>query len=487
MTAAIALSAMCFFLSIPLASRYARNLYDMVFKMEGTVYRQTSTITGTAGNPAARGTVHRGNQCRTGAEHLELTVSHMPSEILYLKGFSGGEYTGGEWMASDDEILFVNMQETLGWEQWGKMIGSMYRSLYFVMNSNMKESKVQARHNLTIRHCNNQYETVYVPYYSQPDFVWNSLADDENELERYGCQYYEQGDMEVQWDQVSSDFEQPGQWYRQVRDAYKKEIEEAYTKVPREALPRLTAFVEEHPREGLDEISSFILYTLHENAAYTLTPGWTPVEVTPAPDGTSAADYPGFDRQIYQRMISEGRQERSEKDLASNLISNRISYGASLEHDGEREEKDGGQETADLEHDGKRRLILEVVVLYSLCLLPFFLDYRRLRILRHMESENSRRVFSRFMEMLHAAGILLEYDGSEEEFAFKLEEEVMGVSRKEIKRLQELVCRAAYDPGTLTEEEERFVRKVYIGTAAAVYEKLKWNQKWVFRYLRCFV
>lgn len=215
--------------------------------------------------------------------------------------------------------------------------------------------------------------------------------------------------------------------------------------------------------------------------------GWTPVEVTPAPDGSSAAGYPGFDSQIYQRMVSERRQERSEKDLASSLTKNRISDEGSLERAGEREEKDSGQETADLENDGKQRLILEVLVLYSLCLLPLFLDYRRLRILKHMESENSRRVFSRFMEMLHAAGILLEYDGCEEAFAFRLAEEVKGVSKKEIKRLQELVCRAAYGPGALTEEEEQVVRQVYIGTAAVVYGKLKWNQKLVFRYLKCFV
>ena len=40
-----------------------------------------------------------------------------PTERIYLKGFSGGDYVNGEWVAADDEAIFQRMEEnTLHWD-----------------------------------------------------------------------------------------------------------------------------------------------------------------------------------------------------------------------------------------------------------------------------------------------------------------------------------------------------------------------------------
>lgn len=192
--------------------------------------------------------------------------------------------------------------------------------------------------------------------------------------------------MSIDWDNVSEEFEAQRDWYRRLQEAYVEEIQTAYTQVPEDILPRLTKLCRENPQESLEEITAFILYTLHSNASYTLTPGWaplnediveyflfeggrgycehfavtatlmyrlygiparyatgymvkpsafeiqqngtwkavvtdesahawveiflenygwTPVEVTPAADGSSAASYPGFDSSVLGQIMEE--------------------------------------------------------------------------------------------------------------------------------------------------------------------------------------
>lgn len=52
------------------------------------------------------------------------------------------------------------------------------------------------------------------------------------------------------------------EWYRSLQGACLEVVEDAYTRVPEELLPRLAAFAEENPREGLEEVTAFIGYAL---------------------------------------------------------------------------------------------------------------------------------------------------------------------------------------------------------------------------------
>ena len=558
MQAAAIILAGSLLIVFPLVCYYTQELYDLVFEAEGFVYRTVSRLSGRDSEPITGGQIHSGNNYRTGTGHLELNVSGQPTETLYLRGFGGGEYIGGDWIRSSDEVLFTSIEEKLDWQEPEYRISSMYYGMYFVMNSNMQKEE-QTPFSLRIRHLNGEYGNAYVPYYSRRTSGWNHVSGDGTVQDGYIFQYFEQSAMDIKWDNVSADFEHSRDRYMELQDAYMEEIKTAYTQVPVELLPRFKNLVEENPMEGLNEISAFILYTLHSNASYTLTPGWapfnqdiaeyflfdsgqgycehfalaatlmyrmygiparyatgymvspsafelqedgtwqaiatdedahawteifledygwTPVEVTPAADGSTVADYPGFDSMELSRLLSVKNWNMDTPSLAQ--------YEFSLENDAGTVQDLTWKWKFDFAQYEKLLWIAGSVFIYSLFLTPFFLNYRRLRHLKKMEAMNCRRVFYKFMKMLHFAGYFQEYDGSEKEFVSSFTAEIPVISLDEIAQLQNIVCEAAYGFESTAIEKEELVKNIYFRTGSFIYGKLKWNRKLLFRYWHMF-
>ena len=269
---------LAFSVALPVASTFSERLFQSVYDAEGFAARSVSNLTGKASAPITGGKINTGNNYRTGAAHLTLTASRQPTEILYLRGFGGGEYTGGDWVRSSDEALFENIIERNDWREWYATIGNLYYSMYYIMNESMVTEEPPEPISLLIQHSNHEYGNAYVPYYSRRGWSyggWLTGGPGTEAAEGYQYRYYEQKDMEIDWDNVSLDFEGQRDIYRQLQTEYIAEIREAYTHVPTELLPRLTALVEKKPLTDLNEITAFILYTLHSNAAYSLTPGWS--------------------------------------------------------------------------------------------------------------------------------------------------------------------------------------------------------------------
>lgn len=435
------------------------------------------------------------------------------------------------------------------------MIGSMYQNMYFILNSRMQGENAPLPIALAIRHTSERYEDIFVPYCNQRNRNGAGFENFPADLGGYSYLYYEQSDMGIQWDHIPARFEQRKEWYKQLQDAYRKEAEETYTQVPRNLLPRLTNFAAEHPLDDRNEISAFILYTLHSNASYTLTPGWaprnediaeyflfesgrgycehfaltatllyrlygvparyavgymvspsdftlqengtyyaavtdesahawteiyiedygwTPVEVTPADDGSASGNDPGFDPQRFEQIFP-GKMERLNASQAPDSVdsSEKVSDQTAYET---------FHWKPDLPKLEKLWSIFCACLLYALILAPFFLDYNRARRQKKIETMNCRKIFSRLVEMLHFGGYLLPYNGSEEDFALQLAKEIPVVLPEESRQMCEIVNQAAYGAQNPTAEQEAMVRQVYFKTAAFIYEKLKWDRKPLFRY-----
>ena len=249
-------------------------LYELVYDAEGYVTRTFRNVTGLAQEANADGRISRGNNYRTGTVQLILQTDAQPTEMLYLKGFEGGEYTGGSWNRANDEALFERMAERLDWGEWSYMISGMYYSMYYAMNEGVYAEDAVFPRYLGITHAGGSYYNTYTPYYSQRGAGLLFQADGE---EGYAFRYFEQQDMHIGEGRVPESFSVLMGWYREIQDAYEEEAQTVYTRVPEELLPRLTALVEENPVESLEEITAFILYTLQSNTSYTLTPGHAPV------------------------------------------------------------------------------------------------------------------------------------------------------------------------------------------------------------------
>lgn len=203
-----------------------------------------------------------------------------------------------------------------------------------------------------------------------------------------------------------------------------------------------------------------------------------PIEVTPAEDGSTVAEYPGFDSLELNSLLTERNWNMEIPSLPKS--------GVSSETDTETVQDVTFDKIIDFEKYGKVLWILGTVLVYSLFLIPIFLDYRRLRRLKKMETMNCRSVFSRFIQMLHFAGYLTTYDGSEKEFASAFASEIPVISPEEIMQFQMIVCEAAYGRGALSMEKETYVRNIYFRTGDFIYERLGWNRKLRFRYWNAF-
>ena len=577
--------AISFSVVLALVMTFSQQLYDSVYEAEGYVYRSIQNLSGNANAPITGGRISRGNLYRTGTEHLLLTTSRKPTETLYLRGFSGGEYTGGDWSRSSDvEILEKVVRNADGWKSllasgWQPGdFNSFYYQMYIAMNvlSGAAEEIIP----LTIQHSNGEYssENMYWPYYGT--YLSSSFGGNMSEDKFYEYYYFEQKDMQIDWDYdleayfkqmgVTSEFtpadyiwqlEEDRRLYHKLQTDFMQQMRETYTQVPREILPRLTALVEENPLRERDEITAFILYTLHSNATYSMTPGasplnqdivenflferkegfcehfaaaatlmyrlygiparyatgykvspsdfkeqengdfqaavtdesahawveifiedygWTPIEVTPASDGSTAVSYPGFDKSKLEQIWEEKEWDVSIPSLAAGNISD-------LSEERKEENSDFLLNiNINWEKHRDLGLVLITCLCYSILLLPMFLDYRRLQLQRKMDTWDCRAVFHRLMEALHFAGLLSEYTGSEPDFAGQFAEAVPVISREEAEKLAAIVSQAAFGPEKPDIREDEFVRFIYRCIVRSLYAELTRSKKVIFRFIKAF-
>ena len=550
--------------ALPLGTGAAETLWGAVYDAEGLLIRSAKRLSGTAAQPVTGGEISRGNNYPSGTEHLELSTALRPTETLYLRGFGGGEYLGGDWVRSSDEAVFAQMAELPGAERWldtlsgvsewqslDSVISGTYYSMYYDLNQATPRDDPPVSRSLSVSHTSGIYETRYVPYYSTGFGGWGGT-------DGYGFLFYEQSDMASDWGTLPDEFD--ADWYRWVQDAYWEIIQTAYTQVPEERLPRLAALCEEHPLETLDEITAFILYTLQSRASYTLTPGWfpanediaeaflfdvgrgycqhfavtgtlmyrlygiparyatgyavspedfvqqedgswlasvtdesahawveifledygwTPVEVTPAADGTIPVSYPGFDSALLAQLIESHGTEWSLP--APEEDSSRTEIQAAPEET---------QIIPFLSIDwGKHRdllLILAACSVYTLFLSPLFLEFRRLHRLRKLERAGCRAVFGRLLALLRFAGLPDDLDGAEEDFPQKAAALLPGVGADRLQALQQIVTAAAFGPSEPSLEEEALVWRIYTVAAQEIHRSLNWRKKLLFHFWYAF-
>ena len=283
--AAALILVLIFLASFPLTLFFSEELYTGVYDVEGGLRRALLRSSGRSDEPVTGGKISNGNHYPTGTAQLELMASVRPSEVLYLRGFEGGEYLGGNWTRANDEELFAEIIEKKNWQDWSGTIGIRYSGMYYLMNDYMRGNDPPRSISLNIRHYGGTTGNIYVPYYSQrthryyyekEDDVWYDYGYG-NTREGYVYRYYEQSDMDIDWENVLSNFSLERDWFMEMQEIYMEEIKTAYTKVPVQLLPKLTGLCRENPLTELEEITTFILYTLQNNSSYTLTPGWAPL------------------------------------------------------------------------------------------------------------------------------------------------------------------------------------------------------------------
>lgn len=249
-------------------------LYHSAYQAEYFGHNALMYLTGRADEAVSDGHINRGNRYETGAVQLEIETYELPSEILYLRGFSGDQYTGGEWRQADNTELLEQAAQILGLHERINTVSTMYGGMYYTLNSFLSEDGIKNSRNIRIVHPSGKYISYFEPYGGQ----WTSETTYSMYLySGYTYRYYEQADMKIDWSNVSDAFSSQAAWYGNLQDAYMEVVNRECLDVPRERLPRLTELCETHQLENLNEITAFITSALEAGAVYTQTPGNTPM------------------------------------------------------------------------------------------------------------------------------------------------------------------------------------------------------------------
>lgn len=517
--------------------------YDAVYRAEGHV---TALLRGSGGGSelSSSGSINRGNLYRTGEVRLELTASEMPTEPLYLRGFSGGDYVGNGWEAVDERAMFEKIAEILEWEQWTGMIGGMYYTMYFILNQDGNQAPERELH---IVHSDGDYSSFYMPYYGRSRRFWRG---EEGSQEGYESHYYEKKDMRITWDGETR-LGEAREWYQSLQGACLEVIQDAYTRVPKELLPRLAALAEGNPRDGLEEATAFIAYTLQNMASYTLTPGRPPVNedvveyflfdngqgycqhfaaaatllyrlygiparyasgyvVQPSDfrlrDGAWRAEVTDLSAHAWTEIFLEdygwtpvevtpaadGQLVISYPGLDSALLRSLTEMerqgGAAGIGFGDRageadaEWNEGYSVLFDMERYRDFWLVSGSCLLCLLLFFPMILDYRRLRHRDRLGRTDCRKVYARMLGLLHDAGYFPDLEGWEREFPERAAEAFPEVTAEELRRQQEIVVRDVYGEILPGEEEAQYVRWIYSRVAEAALCRMKGCRRVLFRY-----
>ncbi len=245
----------------------ADRLSELTNAAEGKIFRFIAEKTGRTADPVQGGKVSRFNNYLTDREQLTVQITRYPKEPIYLKGFVGGDYNKGEWDAADDTSILNDIQNKYQ-NNWGILgITNTYSSLFFSMNLNTIDDTIPYPASMSVRYISSEGKNYYVPYYSRVDTIYVYGG--------YRFQYYEKGDMRINWNNVPRMYEPKRDQCLNLRAAYSAEAKEIYTRVPENRLPRLRALCEGKDFESLAEITDFIKNTLDERTEYTQTPGWS--------------------------------------------------------------------------------------------------------------------------------------------------------------------------------------------------------------------
>ncbi len=287
----VALTLLFIVCAVPFVSERASELYRSVYFAEQKV-NEVIDYFNEPKPPQDQQYVSNLNLDPDGDERLEIYVNEVPEENLYFRTFSGGEYRNSDWRTASDYELFRTLRlnsmgtESLGdWQFTQAQVMTDYLDeMYFRVTDILNENVLDQGQTIVVKKSVKETK-IPRPYNS----VLLGSADNRNlwgeyDNETYVYQYYPQNSMARTWhfETGTPNYLTPQEQaivdeldkYKQLQDFYLSEIMTYYSQVPTEQLPKLSQLVRENPLTDLDEITTFIYYTLQSNTEYTRTPNF---------------------------------------------------------------------------------------------------------------------------------------------------------------------------------------------------------------------
>ncbi len=294
------------------------SLFYMAYETDNFIKDTISRLTGDSlGNGFNDGNVSRGNLFQSSSEQLRLTLDRLPNTTLYLKGYTGRDYSDSNWssafnyirypsgsisygeLAADglvnqtinqytDEIPYSFYYLSTGTSD---PVSEMYYMLspdstlnddYFKTVSYGDTTYLQVdpihesegyvlnetAYRLDINPLNRSTsERVFIPYYAKDSQLRATSGRTDNSYTNYFLTENNAG---------ASDNLSGESVFRSYLNRYLNVINTAYTSYPANTFARLLQYCRETPLDRLEDITTYILVTLQNKASYSTTPGNTP-------------------------------------------------------------------------------------------------------------------------------------------------------------------------------------------------------------------
>jgi hypothetical protein len=264
-------TSLAFLAAVPITSRYKEQLYEFVFQAEENVSSLSRSISRRLNLGRNSGYINRGNNYRSDAPVIHLDFDKLPEDAVYLKTFAGDGYDSRQWTASDEMAFYRGVAAVMAdGSMTEEEAAAAAWTAYFMMNRVMSGFDDNI-YELRIKHLRPGEAGAYRPYFAldseKPEGVDESYSVSEmGRLTLAGTLPPEPSDEELS----ALDL------YRRINTVSLDTAKQMYTSVTA-PLPRLRELVADNPLQTVEEITAFIIYTLHSTCKYTTTPGHAPM------------------------------------------------------------------------------------------------------------------------------------------------------------------------------------------------------------------
>ncbi len=500
-----------FAVSQNIADKNEEKLYDIADDAESLIIDNANYYIFNRISDYDSGNVSRGNNHQSGRDVMELWLSEKPNEDMYLRGFTGGEYLGGEWRYADESDFFTKISSERGWSRWGNIVDTVYKEIYYNANSASNPSAHVRGRRITINPLTGNIKSRYYPYAER----WERLTRKTNIA--YVYSYFELSELNIIRDRLVG---QTLRIYDDMQNNYSPYVYDTYLDYPEKGMERLKALCEGSDAEGIDEITKFIQTALAQNAEYTLKPGMAPLDedivdyflfenkrgycVHFASAATLMFRMMGIPaRYVTGYKVNKGLFYPLEDGTYYAVISDKYAHAwpeiyikdkgwvpvevtpslnSIIEYD-ENNREETTETTSFLSEsttekaaeeitysganrDKSRKLPFAVLLIVA----AVFVIGRRIFMLSRIKRRSVRRYFADILDMLSLSGNSC--TGLEKDIVQRLSSALAHISEKDWQRLVDIVYGEAYGNSRSSAKDKAFVRDIYFKTSEYVYKNV---------------
>ena len=297
-----------------------RQLFGASYAADSLVKDIIAHATGSSANGVNNGTINRGNLYQTGRNQLAITLDQMPTDTLYLKGYTGRDYNDSQW-SNAFTVTAGNLYGNTAYQEpfMDSVINDVYSNhkgdipysfYYLIYDSSDPIAEMYYLLSPSTSFNPDYFEVVEIgdtrylqvdPEQEEKGFlqndsaasIWFSSLTNSTAANIYSPYFAQNSESRIVSKRTNRSSYQnrclssakmadaSAQWddnpiYSLLADTYRRYILREYIDYPAAAFSRMEALCQAEPLTDLNEITTYILVTLQNKATYTTTPGNTP-------------------------------------------------------------------------------------------------------------------------------------------------------------------------------------------------------------------